>query len=399
MIWFRHITEATEAYKAREGKHKNPESSVFPDSDSSVPDSSSTSSKLPNDEGLEGETSSSSVETESGNATLSPATPGAPLDARAIACPSPTPTEKGIQQKAGVGSPSTVRRFQRVEILKIAEGSQLISPSEVVVSHGPATILTAEPVLTPIERLRRKDAEIQAALKEKQALVADILQVPASDYEHIVDMALHAPGDKDARELILSSIEQAKLLEGLLNESLRISDEVLIAATSSEASTAVAPSPGGSGSRKANRLPSIPTHRILSISATISSQLTQLLHVVAEREEERERLRKEVKNSREQLHLLLEQKLPSSSPQVLPASSSPAETQNDSPDASPLRGAKAEGDEDEEETEEGDPASCTSSKDRQSSEDSSEAYMDASSSSSHSQSQPVENLSEKAEKT
>lgn len=51
---------------------------------------------------------------------------------------------------AGGSSPTPLRRFQRVEILQIAEGTQLIEPSEVVVSHGPASILTAEPILTPI---------------------------------------------------------------------------------------------------------------------------------------------------------------------------------------------------------------------------------------------------------
>lgn len=51
---------------------------------------------------------------------------------------------------SGVGtSPSPPRRFQRVEILKIAEGPPLIEPSEVVVSEG-AVLQTAEPVLSPI---------------------------------------------------------------------------------------------------------------------------------------------------------------------------------------------------------------------------------------------------------
>ena len=38
--------------------------------------------------------------------------------------------------------------MQRVEMLKIAECTQLIDPAEVVVSQG--VVLSAEPVLTPI---------------------------------------------------------------------------------------------------------------------------------------------------------------------------------------------------------------------------------------------------------
>ena len=45
-------------------------------------------------------------------------------------------------------SPAPHRRMQRVEILKIAEGTPLIDPAEVVVSQG--AVLTAEPVLTPL---------------------------------------------------------------------------------------------------------------------------------------------------------------------------------------------------------------------------------------------------------
>lgn len=45
-------------------------------------------------------------------------------------------------------SPAPQRRLQRVEILKIAEGTPLIDPTEVVVSQG--AVLIAEPVLTPL---------------------------------------------------------------------------------------------------------------------------------------------------------------------------------------------------------------------------------------------------------
>jgi hypothetical protein len=61
-----------------------------------------------------------------------------------------TPTSGSTSPAAGsaAASPAPQRRLQRVEILKIAEGTPLIDPTEVVVSQG--AVLTAEPVLTPL---------------------------------------------------------------------------------------------------------------------------------------------------------------------------------------------------------------------------------------------------------
>ena len=47
---------------------------------------------------------------------------------------------------------------------------------------------------------------MRQTLAEKQQLVADILQIPRDDFEHIADMAAETGGEKDARELILNSI-------------------------------------------------------------------------------------------------------------------------------------------------------------------------------------------------
>ena len=62
-----------------------------------------------------------------------------------------TPTTSGSASSgsgSAAASPAPLRRLQRVEILKIAEGTPLIDPTEVVVSQG--AVLTAEPVLTPL---------------------------------------------------------------------------------------------------------------------------------------------------------------------------------------------------------------------------------------------------------
>ena len=150
-------------------------------------------------------------------------------------------------------SPAPQRRLQRVEILKIAEGTPLIDPTEVVVSQG--AVLTAEPVLTPlgipsfsqpisffpggqiilrppslffqapkclnavlsrffvfIEKLRRKDQMIRAALADKQRLVADILHVPHSELDPASELLSESEGEKEARLLVMTVIAQGMQL-------------------------------------------------------------------------------------------------------------------------------------------------------------------------------------------
>ena len=60
-----------------------------------------------------------------------------------------------------IGDDSASRkRFQRVEILKIAEPCPLIDPSQVVVSQG--QIMVADPVLTPIGKTCKSKEQLKA---------------------------------------------------------------------------------------------------------------------------------------------------------------------------------------------------------------------------------------------
>ena len=53
-----------------------------------------------------------------------------------------------VSLSLGESDTASRKRYQRVEILKIAEPCPLIDPSQVVVTQG--EILVADPVLTPI---------------------------------------------------------------------------------------------------------------------------------------------------------------------------------------------------------------------------------------------------------
>lgn len=61
-----------------------------------------------------------------------------------------------------------------------------------------------------IEQVRRKDEAIRVALAEKEALVAEILEVPPEEYHMIVDMAGDnlMSADKEPTELVLAAVNQ-----------------------------------------------------------------------------------------------------------------------------------------------------------------------------------------------
>lgn len=62
-----------------------------------------------------------------------------------------------------------------------------------------------------IEKLRRKDQMIRAALADKQRLVADILHVPHSELDPASSESLsESEGEKEARLLVMTAIAQGK---------------------------------------------------------------------------------------------------------------------------------------------------------------------------------------------
>lgn len=59
------------------------------------------------------------------------------------------------------------------------------------------------------ECLRRKDEIIKQALLEKHILMADILNIPKEDFEHVADIASEPSAEKEPAELILAAISQS----------------------------------------------------------------------------------------------------------------------------------------------------------------------------------------------
>ncbi|XP_063889544.1 rho guanine nucleotide exchange factor 1-like isoform X2 [Scylla paramamosain] len=316
-VWFRHIQEAQEAYTAREGRNRRAHPHTpLQDPDDSTPPSSDALRDV--DDGVEvdgGEAADTTAESLVDSKTQQGAAKSSESSGRIEESPAPaTPaqppaspetlvkkTEAGGSGSSGSGpggpsptagrSPASGRRLQEVQIIQIVEGPTLIQPSEVKVSQG--VVLSAEPVLTPIELLRRKDLKIRQALEEKQQIIANILNIPYEDFESVVDMAGEpAVGNKEPKELVLAAMFQAKCLQESLNEALNLTEGDIIAARANE------------GKATGTSLYQAPMTKLMNISATLSQQLSSLLNLVSERDDEREQMRKELVASRERLHLL-----------------------------------------------------------------------------------------------
>ncbi|XP_063995232.1 rho guanine nucleotide exchange factor 12 isoform X4 [Diachasmimorpha longicaudata] len=321
-LWCKHISEAADAYnkaRSREGRRPSSPQASLNNSNEEAPEGSPEKVENDSDQQLEkdkagdkgndGEQyllgdnrdSSSSVnnlgdcgkESEGSEANTSPSTPGE------------TP---GGPETAG-NNPCESSNTAIGETMRLVTCTQcsLIDPTEVHAEVRP--IHVAEPVLTPIERLRRKDQVIREALIEKQALVADILNIPKEDFEHVADMADMASEqralEKEPAEVILVAINQANQLISLINMALVVteSEAVLAAKGSSGAAggcgTVGCPVPRNTGD---SLQPSIPVSALQPVCHSLNMQLSQLLEIVKEREGERERLRKELRRSRERLH-------------------------------------------------------------------------------------------------
>ncbi|KAG7155201.1 putative microtubule cross-linking factor 1-like [Homarus americanus] len=320
--WFRHIQEAQEAYTARDGRNRRshpqtplqdpddqPSSTTDPlrDVDDNVDVDGGDPADGTNDNSVDSKTHQGasksaeqickSEEPSSTPTTTPAAQPPASPDtltkktAEAGGASSSSSGPGGPSPSAG-RSPASGRRLQEVQIIQIVEGPTLIQPSEVKVSQG--VVLSAEPVLTPIEHLRRKDLKIRQALEEKQHIIADILNIPHEHFENVVDMAGEPTvGNKEPRELVLAAMFQAKCLQETLNEALNISEGDIVAARANNDSA-----------NKATSLPlyQAPMTKLLTISTVLTQQLSSLLNLVSERDDERERMRKELVASRERIH-------------------------------------------------------------------------------------------------
>jgi Rho guanine nucleotide exchange factor 12 len=112
----------------------------------------------------------------------------------------------------------------------LTQQCSLVAPDEICVSVSPT--LTAEPVLTPSEKLKRLDLVIRGKLAEKQKIVCEILRIPNEHFQAIADIAGQPEAPKEPTDLILAAFAQVQTLTELLSEHLKVLQHQEISAVS-----------------------------------------------------------------------------------------------------------------------------------------------------------------------
>ena len=198
--------------------------------------------------------------------------------------------------------------MQKVQLLHLTEPTrELVSPSEVVISQG-EPVLLAQPIVSPIEQLRRKDKEVARALEEKQKLIEEILNIPHEELESIAEHGgggAASPPPRTAAEILLSALSQARSLTSLVNKTLKISEEEAARAMALRSAGRVGEAEGGAGGGADQQRTLAKGERLIEITTGINRQLTTLLAIIQEGEKERAVLRRQVGRAQEQVRCLV----------------------------------------------------------------------------------------------
>ncbi|XP_058170373.1 uncharacterized protein LOC131285532, partial [Anopheles ziemanni] len=112
----------------------------------------------------------------------------------------------------------------------ITQQCSLVAPSEIHVSVS--ATLTAEPILTPAEQMRRYDQLIQKTLASKQRIVCDMFKVPDEHFQAIADIAAQPEAPKEPTDIVLAAFAYGQTLMEILNEHTQVTDSQQISAVS-----------------------------------------------------------------------------------------------------------------------------------------------------------------------
>uniref|UniRef100_A0A182W9L7 Uncharacterized protein n=1 Tax=Anopheles minimus TaxID=112268 RepID=A0A182W9L7_9DIPT len=144
----------------------------------------------------------------------------------------------------------------------ITQQCSLVAPSEIHVSVS--ATLTAEPILTPAEQLRRYDQLIQKTLASKQRVVCDMFKVPDEHFQAIADIAAQPEAPKEPTDIVLAAFAYGQTLMEILSECMRVTESQQISAVS----TAICDECSVRGPSK-NHIPSISTNAAAATKESI----------------------------------------------------------------------------------------------------------------------------------
>ena len=183
--------------------------------------------------------------------------------------------------------PTQIFDSEMLEQADETEEPLLEQPDKIIIS-SPVTAV-AEPVLTPLERARRLDEAIKENLQEKRRLVAEVINEVEA---------------RDRQEQIPVSAE-TESLHNMIQEAMEECSSFITELCDTE-----------SGLMQENIQMPIPMDKLKEMANRMNQILTNLLAVVGSRDEERERLRQELKAAQDELNMLreIQRKVSSTSP-------------------------------------------------------------------------------------
>ncbi|XP_036358638.1 rho guanine nucleotide exchange factor 12-like isoform X6 [Octopus sinensis] len=212
---------------------------------------------------------------------------------------------------------------ERLNVEKADEAHQpeahFAGPEDVIISD--VAIARAESVQSPIEKLRQNEELVRKMLKDREKIIAELLNIPFDDYDHIVEMASEkAMGEKrrqqqqqqqqqfvDLQEVILACSDHSKELLEIMITTLPSHGLVANSTTTpdlhptTDSLSAVATK----GDNPQVAIP-IPYSKLQDMNNKLNSLVTNMLSVI--HDDERIRLREELKLAQEQVQQLLEAK-------------------------------------------------------------------------------------------
>uniref|UniRef100_A0A915IDX7 PH domain-containing protein n=1 Tax=Romanomermis culicivorax TaxID=13658 RepID=A0A915IDX7_ROMCU len=171
-----------------------------------------------------------------------------------------------------------------VERAEIKSQPKLINPSEVMIQK-PTILEKAQPVLTPLETLKRNDEVIINCLTEKLRILTDMFKYSTIEELQGLPEALlqHGRDDKEAKELVLAAIVQTNRILEAINSGMKTDQEFDVSAQSYKTKLSGSP-----------ELPAVSCVTLTRIAAPLIKHLTALLHSLQKMDEDLKRMQNEL---------------------------------------------------------------------------------------------------------
>ncbi|KAK6174010.1 hypothetical protein SNE40_017364 [Patella caerulea] len=179
------------------------------------------------------------------------------------------------------------------ETAEVVSEPELVQPGEVVKSG--LIVAQSKPVLTPLEQLKKNDDAIMELLNEKEKIVSSLTHIQITHQDGFGTLAEPSYNeDQDTKFLLAAAFQQMENFNRLMNAGC----QTLVSQTQDSTHSNTIKSGG-------LNVP-IPMSQLKDMAAKMNSILTNLLSAVGTNEEEKDRLREELKAAQDQLNVLRE---------------------------------------------------------------------------------------------